>query len=219
MSPAESDEEPFDFKPFFDMIVGVLFVLLILIAAQMFFARHEVEVDRASEARTAASAADALHAAETKALLDRIATELTVRGFQPVVTYDRRLVSADLPASSETEAAATLAAALMKTAACAAPDTAGHPGCPAYSTLRLERLSLELGTASSVAEAEADAVRRALQFSAAMVGAHPELLRMRATSGGFVLPPSGAVGVARPAGAGAAGAPHIAITLELSRRR
>jgi len=37
----QSEGEVIDFKPFFDMIVGILFILLIFIAAQLFFTRWD----------------------------------------------------------------------------------------------------------------------------------------------------------------------------------
>src|SRR5260370_37243844 len=39
----DTESDGSDCKPFFDMIVCVLFILLILISAQMFFAQHSVE--------------------------------------------------------------------------------------------------------------------------------------------------------------------------------
>lgn len=217
MRPSDIDEEPFDFKPFFDMIVGVLFVLLILIAAQMFFARHEVEMDRASEARAAAAAADALHAVESKALLDRIAAALSARGLTPLIAYDRRMVSAPWPRQEQAVIAAQVAQVLMETAACAALATAGSEGCPAYKALRLERLSLEITSASRTTDPEADVARQALDFAASMFAAHPELLRMRSTGGGFVLPATSVVGVAKSGGSPASVMSSLSITLDLSR--
>src|SRR3954453_11548216 len=37
----QSETEAIDFKPFFDMIVGILFILLIFIAAQLFFTQWD----------------------------------------------------------------------------------------------------------------------------------------------------------------------------------
>jgi hypothetical protein len=42
----QSEGEVIDFKPFFDMIVGILFILLIFIAAQLFFTQWDDPVAR-----------------------------------------------------------------------------------------------------------------------------------------------------------------------------
>ena len=43
------DLDGVDFKPFFDMVVGVLFILLILIAAQLFFSQFQDQSETAAQ--------------------------------------------------------------------------------------------------------------------------------------------------------------------------
>ena len=46
---AADDLDGVDFKPFFDMVVGVLFILLILIAAQLFFSQFQDQSENAAQ--------------------------------------------------------------------------------------------------------------------------------------------------------------------------
>lgn len=87
MTPQGSDS--IDFKPFFDMVVGILFILLILIAAQLFFSRFESDSPEAQlQQKRAARAAEqelflkdvtnALTKAGYPAILDRAGNRITV---------------------------------------------------------------------------------------------------------------------------------------------
>jgi hypothetical protein len=79
---AETDES--DFKPFFDMIVGVLFILIILISAQMFFAQRSMEdskdVDKATLERNR----------QIRSFLEDVADHLRMNGFEPGIDLVRR---------------------------------------------------------------------------------------------------------------------------------
>ncbi len=94
---AEHGDDAIDFKPFFDMVVGVLFILLILVSAQLFFSQWQ---NAASPAETAAREAEAkrLRAdADVAAFIDELVEALRAAGFSPAV--DRLGRSVSIPAS------------------------------------------------------------------------------------------------------------------------
>src|SRR5260370_23695236 len=83
----DTESDGSDFKPFFDMIVGVLFILLILISAQMFFAQHSVEDSAVDD--------DAKKVAlernkQIKSFLEDVAERLQKNGFDVDVDLIRR---------------------------------------------------------------------------------------------------------------------------------
>jgi hypothetical protein len=84
----ETDES--DFKPFFDMIVGVLFILIILITAQMFFAQ------RSMEEGTDADKAPLERNKQIQSFLEDVADRLRMNGFEPDVDLLRRRLTLGL---------------------------------------------------------------------------------------------------------------------------
>src|SRR5438045_2732124 len=91
--PGELDDA-IDFKPFFDMIVGILFVLLILVAAQMFFTQWG-----ASDERTPQEKAQQVRLEwerEITAFLTDAAERLRARGLQPTIDQVDRTLAVPL---------------------------------------------------------------------------------------------------------------------------
>src|SRR5260370_41673002 len=81
----DTESDGSDFKPFFDMIVGVLFILLILISAQMFFAQHSVE-QSADDAKKVSLERNK----QIKSFLEDVAERLRKNGFDVDVDLIRR---------------------------------------------------------------------------------------------------------------------------------
>lgn len=140
------DLDGIDFKPFFDMVVGVLFVLLILISAQMFFtqwgsARDPAKVD-------ADEIALAWDEEQRRFILD-VADRLRIAGFS--VTPDEIARTVAIPLSSVVTIGpdaqpgvdpklATAGAVLSERLACLRRDAAGSD-CLTFNYLALGDLA------------------------------------------------------------------------------
>jgi hypothetical protein len=88
----QSDSDAIDFKPFFDMIVGILFILLIFIAAQLFFTQWG---DPAARERTRQTAYE--WEQQAKSLLEDVAEQLRRRGVSAQVNTTAQSVTVPLP--------------------------------------------------------------------------------------------------------------------------
>src|SRR5215212_1219045 len=84
----DTESDGSDFKPFFDMIVGVLFILLILISAQMFFAQHSEQSAVEAEAKKVSLERNK----QIKSFLEDVAERLRKTGFDVDVDLSRRLL-------------------------------------------------------------------------------------------------------------------------------
>lgn len=82
---SDNSDEPVDFKPFFDMVVGLLFLLLILVSAQLFFSQWQVQPFPAHLARQEAEAQRHAFEARVDEALTRIAQQLGAAGFSPAI--------------------------------------------------------------------------------------------------------------------------------------
>src|SRR3954452_2308857 len=87
------DLDGIDFKPFFDMVVGVLFVLLILISAQMFFSQWGAAHDPAKQDAEAAARA---WEQEQRLFLKDLAERLRAEGFDVSVDDVDRSIAVPL---------------------------------------------------------------------------------------------------------------------------
>lgn len=135
------DSDKIDFKPFLDMMIGVLFILLILIGAQIFFQR--VDNVPVEEALRAVEAKRLVWDQEKRRLLDRIAGRLKSEGkIGAASDPDRRRVSADLAAvfrpAGDVEvipaAARTVGRVLVEELGCVSDPTFQ---CPIYLHLKV----------------------------------------------------------------------------------
>jgi hypothetical protein len=77
----DTESDGSDFKPFFDMIVGVLFILIILISAQMFFAQRSMENTDADKLE---------RNKQIRSFLEDVADRLRMNGFEPGIDLVRR---------------------------------------------------------------------------------------------------------------------------------
>ena len=220
--PSESDD--IDFKPFFDMIVGVLFILLILVAAQLFFSRWNADDGRPPPQSN-------LFEQEAGQLFDALKAQLQAQGFTPVI--DRSASRIGLPltglvATSEAGLPQPEPAALVRLGrALSIPlgciDGPADATCPSYRSLRLAALrpSLTLSGLPSAGALAPDAAVRLLGTSlyAGLVTGAPALLKLRNDAGQLALQPLAdptAIGSAPTPQGGFAG--HLDIVLQLQRR-
>jgi hypothetical protein len=153
----EDADESLDFKPYFDMVVGILFLLLIIISAQLFFTRYgdaaqqaEVESARRTELMRRWSA-------DIDAFLSNLAQSMTERGIpatadQPgrriLVPMERLLATAQPSGGLEPEktSIAIATSQLFAAVACASPQSGirlSGLNCP-QSTLRLETFGIDV---------------------------------------------------------------------------
>ena len=183
------EAEGSDFKPFFDLVVGILFILLILIAAQLFFTRYE---DTPSPAEAAARQREALRLAQNKAvdgLLERVANELRGAGFSPAIDLLERRVTlpaAELRQEARPEATAALARILRTGVSCTAE--APVQACAGPSLARIERIAFSLREDAFAGGVPSTAARiGALKLSSQIFEAAPELLDLRTSSGNAVV--------------------------------
>src|SRR5665213_2788398 len=103
--PPASDLDGIDFKPFFDMVVGVLFVLLILIGALLFFQSAQSDVT-AKQAQSEAQARQRAEEERTRqewrteraALLSFLADHLREHGVEASVDLANASIAIPLDA-------------------------------------------------------------------------------------------------------------------------
>lgn len=145
-------EEDADFRPFFDMVIGILFVLLILVAALIFFQ----QVQDNSATSEAAKQESAIRRAEIATFLGALAERLRGDGIEATVDLAggavllplRDVVSVEaggLP-GVRAEATARLGAALTGLVSCVSqPRTAGA-ACAAFDRLHLDALDVRVLT-------------------------------------------------------------------------
>ena len=99
----QHNPDSIDFKPFFDMVVGILFILLILIAAQLFFARFETNSPEAQ-----AQQKRAMRLAEQELFLNAVAANLSRAGFSAQADRSANTVSVPLELITKFEKSNTL---------------------------------------------------------------------------------------------------------------
>lgn len=95
---SESEVDDSDFKPFFDMIIGVLFILLILISAQMFFASAPERSSALDEKNKLSLKRDI----QRKFFLEDFRDRLRAGGFQVELDLPARTLILDLAQFSST---------------------------------------------------------------------------------------------------------------------
>jgi hypothetical protein len=148
-----SEEEAIDFKPFFDMIVGVLFVLLILISAQMFFTQWASD-PVTKKAQEEAQRISLEWQREISLFLARTAERARGSGLTVILDHvDRSIV---IPVSEiarvdrtgeprvEQEPIRALGEAALGELDCLRGQArAPRPGCSDYEFLRLGRMEAE----------------------------------------------------------------------------
>lgn len=191
----QNDSDAVDFKPFLDAVVGILFILLILITAQMFFNRwadvvEDAARDRNREARLAWEN-------EATVFLNDLADRFRAIGTNPVV--DLRAKSISLPLSDLAQVGidhrprinpvtAHVGRLLAEHLLCLGGTNVTVQGnCPKLDILRLGRLESQLHVGAPQGgdlPADAYAYYFSIIFSAKFVDEAPGLLAIRDSSGG-----------------------------------
>ena len=164
------------------MVVGILFVLLILIGALLFFQQAQDGAESTSDLRR--------WRAQRDRFLERLAVDLQGRGLRALADTAGGTVLVDLDGLVQPEGAslpslkapavAELAAALAPAVGCVSVPRGSGPGCVDTDLLFLDGLSVQVrlgGTPTGAALPRAPVARfLAARLSAALYGAAPPLL-------------------------------------------
>ena len=190
--------EGVDFRPFFDMIVGILFVLLILIGALIFFQQSQAQTDATMQSRQ-----DELRRRrQADEFLDGIAIALASRGIPAQADYAAGAVLVPLSAVAEAdapgfvpfpreEALAALGAAMIGPVGCVSFPRRPSPACPEPDLLDLVSMQVEtrmghLPAGAAITQGEASRLTGALVASGLLNRSLP-LLRATEAEGGRLL--------------------------------
>ncbi len=206
------DLDGIDFKPFFDMVVGILFVLLILIGALLFFQTAAntppapSEDQRMSEWRM-----------EMAAFLDLVAGDLQARGLDTKVDTDRTTIVIPLGMIAELDADG-LPSVMAKPAKDIGEVLASDLGCVTVASRRTGRCAdfrlltpsrtiaeLRLGAIDTPAGLSPTRLLTLLQsqFAAMLYKSTPDLLRLSGIDGGALMEARGTLGTAKAVRLGA----------------
>ncbi len=167
-----------DFKPFFDMIVGVLFILLILIAAQMFFSSWSRQL---SQTEAEQQALELRWLEEQQRFLTSLADDLRRGGLPATVSPRELTVVVDLPSQGAGAAGARIGRSLQRRMSCIDGTLPRDPGCERFDLLRTGIAALTFsGPAGS---AEASHRLTAITLAAALFENAPDLLALRSPAG------------------------------------
>jgi len=206
MQPAD-DLEGGDFKPFFDMAVGILFVLLILIGSLLFFqtaARDQPTADEKQQ-RTAE------WRKELAAFLALLADDLRARGLDAAIDADRTALVLPLDAIAALDRdgfpqilprqTSDLGQVLAADLACVgnAADRTGR--CAPFRLLNLTGATAELRIGAVSAPGLPPERLGSLldsEFAATLFRSVPDLLRLSGSDSGTLLKTVGTAGTAVP---------------------
>ena len=202
------DIEGVDFRPFFDMVVGILFVLLILIGAVLFFQQSAEDESAAREAELNARVVDA----QIARFLAMMANDLRQHGLETRVDLPNRSVSLplgslanigpgglpDVSAQGVEDLGRTLANDLQ----CLIPAMQ-HPGfCTPYDRVRLSLASVRVqtGNLTDGAALPHDQFARLLtsEFSTTLFRTAPSLLSLANEAGYAAVDTVGRLSMASP---------------------
>lgn len=204
MPSVRDDLDDIDFKPFFDVMVGVLFVLLILVATLLFFqtAQQEAESQQSSRQNFVA------RQIELKTFLELVARDLSDRHIDArvdlpngavIVPLDAvaRLGADGLPEIVEGQGEA-VSAVLARDLSCVASSSQRSASCPQFRLLRLDHATalVRIGTLAPRAKLPMERFAHLLasQLEAALFRKTPNLLALSNTSGRSLFVTSSAVG-------------------------
>jgi len=211
MAPA-NDLDGIDFRPFFDMVVGIIFVLLILVGALIFF-------QQSAQDESAATAAQKLARdwrEQEAAFLNWLSGHLHDRGIAAQVDLANttiviplgdlaRLAPGGLPEIIEAPTN-DLGRTLVEDLGCVAASRRGAVECAPFGLLRLNEAVVQVRAGSLAAGAALPQDRfghlLASLLGAAILKGAPDLLALSNASGGIVMRTTSAT---MAAGAGAAG--------------
>jgi hypothetical protein len=197
-----------DFKPFFDMAIGVLFILLILIGSLLFFQT----ADKATESTSAQNSARERQA-QIAAYLQWLADHLRAQGLMAEVDRTNSAIIVPLGQLAtiggdglpvlQSQATKDLGRVLAHDLACIAPAAELSESCNSFPQLHLDEAAAEVrtGEIATGASLRPDRFGTLLtdELSAAVVEASPDLLRLSGRDGGALWKVRSALGTGRPA--------------------
>ena len=186
-----------DFRPFFDMVIGILFVLLILVAAQIYFQQVQ---DKGATTDVAKREA-ALRRAEIATFLGRLAERLRADGIAASPDIEAGAVTLPLGDVAGLDAeglpeilrvkAGALGTTLSEMTACVTEPRRTDPACADVGRLHLDALGIDLrmGTAPPGAALPRDRFGdlAGTLLSAALLRGAPALIGASNGSGGRVV--------------------------------
>jgi hypothetical protein len=186
----QSEAEGVDFKPFFDLIIGILFIFLILIAAQIFFTqwaptRDETRNWQSEVAAFLEALADALRQVGMTASVDIGKTTIAV----PL----RELVAAERDARPRvvTAPAAAFGRVLDRHLTCVTRSAPADASCPGFRFLKLRHVEGQVRLTSMPAGTELAQDRYAklvaIELSAGVYGSTSHLLGFTGSNGTSVI--------------------------------
>ena len=210
------DLEGGDFKPFFDMAMGVLFIFLILIGSLLFFQTVDKTTGAVSAQNTARE-----REMQITAYLRGLADDLQAQGLTVEVDLANAaivlplgqiaMVGGDGLPKLLPQAAKGLGKVLARDLACVAPmvDRLGDrpAGCAAFPLLRLDRAGGDVRIGEVAASLAPDRFGYLLadELSSAMAEASPGLLSLSSGDGSMLWRIESAVGAGKAAGPGMVG--------------
>ncbi len=221
----EADIDGVDFRPFFDMVVGILFVLLILIGALLFFQQSSQDEAAAKEAERNARILEA----QTVKFLEKIAGDLRQHGFDPRIDLPNRTVSVPLAGFAKIgpdglpevpdQAVKDLGTTLAGDLQCVLPGATSSDPCKAYDHVQLNLASVRVqaGGLQSASALPQDQFARLLtsEFSTALFRGVPRLLNLTNAAGLSALETAGQLSAAA-ALPGESIAGEVAVHLDLA---
>ncbi len=203
-----ADLDGVDFRPFFDMVVGILFVLLILIGALLFFQQTSQEESASREAERNARVLNQ----QITLFLEKVETDLQGHGFETRADVPNKSLGVQLgalagigadgfPAVSNSrveELGRTLAADLQ----CLFPAPRQPEVCAPYDLLRLNAASfrIETGNLANGAVLPQNQFARLLtsEFTSALFRGTPALLNLINQAGYPAIDTAGSLSSAPP---------------------
>jgi hypothetical protein len=203
--------DDFDFKPFFDLIVGILFILLIMISSQLFFTQWEKTVPELEKARLSE-----LRETEITLLLDRLAARLSKDGLQASINRSAQAVQVVLPLSTDAAANLTrversavklLGNSIFDVLSCATRAINPQRACDTYDHISLFGIDLSVTSPSASSEV-------GIFLAADLLEHAPTLLSMRSAAGRPLL--SSAVVKSMDGAISAKGTAQISINLKIA---
>jgi len=182
-----------DFRPFFDLIVGVLFIFLILISAQMFFMRHETMESQDSAAQKLEQA----RKEQIQSFLDSVVEQLQKRKLAAELDLTRTELRLPLDQLSQPSSGAVpkfldapLAAVgevLSRHVSCLEAARGNDTTCGNWSLLKLNDVHLDVQTGEKPSASALPSARfgqlASTIFTSTLLSAQPELLGMTGTGG------------------------------------
>ena len=212
MSPSR-ELDGVDFRPFFDMVVGILFVLLILIGALIFFQQTQDGVEGA-----AAHSQQRRWRQQRDFFLQRLVANLQTKGLpasadtaagavlMPLDGLSEARMSGGLPELKATVVAG-LAGALAPAIGCVSVPRASVSSCPDSDLLSLDGLTMQVRVGAVLPDAALPRDRAARFLAAslaeALYSSAPDLLRASDRRGAAVIGfDSGTLGNGQTGGSG-----------------